>query len=117
MAGYITVLSSQVTGQSGSKYVGSLTINAANQILQVDDFTFNSAQYIAITPPVLATIAVICPPSANLVSLTLKGVTGDTGIAISPFQASIITFPAGSSSNFGLLSGGAITGVVEISYM
>ena len=35
-----------------------------------------------ITPPTGASACTIIPPAANTVGLTLKGVTGDTGIAL-----------------------------------
>jgi hypothetical protein len=52
---------------------------------------------------------IIIPPSSNTQTLTLKGVTGDTGIALSktgPFLLSLA-----SVSSFVLTAGGTITGV------
>jgi hypothetical protein len=117
MAGTLSIVSNSVTGQTGSKIING-SIVAANAILAVQDIAFAGAGFVAITAPVGATLAYIEPPVGNLVALTLKGVTGDTGIAISPNQPFVLTFanPLAPPA-FGLTSGGAITGVVEVSYM
>jgi hypothetical protein len=39
----------------------------------------------------------IVPPVTNTEGLTLKGVTGDTGIAISPSAPTLLSFPSGSA--------------------
>jgi hypothetical protein len=117
MAGTLSIVSNSVTGQTGSKIING-SIVAANAILAVQDLTFGSATFVAITAPVGATLAYIEPPVGNLVALTLKGVTGDTGIAISPNQPFVLTFANPlSPPAFGLASGGLIAGVVEVSYM
>ena len=50
----------------------------------------------------------IVPPAGNAVSLTIKGVTGDTGIPLTPSEPSYLSMPSGSSS-FVLTAGGAVT--------
>lgn len=55
--------------------------------------------------------ATIIPPAGNLQTLTLKGVTGDTGILMhktDPFSISFDTVPPAS---FVLTAGGTITGL------
>jgi hypothetical protein len=60
---------------------------------------------------------VITPPATNLVALTLKGITGDTGISLQTNQAALITFNSPSSpAAFGLTAAAAISGVVELSF-
>lgn len=56
--------------------------------------------FTAVVPPATATAALIIPPTANTNGITLKGVTGDTGIPISKTQPTVLTFVAGST--FGL---------------
>lgn len=62
-----------------------------------------------ITVPANAVAVTIIPPSANAVSITLKGVTGDTGIALNLTDPSSIGL--NSVSTFCLTAGGSITGV------
>lgn len=57
--------------------------------------------FTTVNPPATATAALIIPPLANTNALTLKGVTGDTGIPISKTQPMVVTLVAGST--FGIL--------------
>lgn len=67
-----------------------------------------------ITPPVGATVACIVPPVANATTITLKGVTGDTGVPLSPTNPSWVSLA--SAAAFCLTSG--VAGVtVEILYL
>lgn len=52
----------------------------------------------------------IVPPSGNSTSITLKGVTGDTGIRLHNTDPSTLTFHS-SVTSFVLTAGGSITGV------
>lgn len=54
--------------------------------------------------------ATIIPPSTNTQTLTLKGVNGDTGIAISKTDPTSIAFEV-APANFVLSAGGAIDGL------
>lgn len=54
---------------------------------------------------------VIIPPSSNAQSLTLKGVTVDTGVALSKIAPTVITFDKTPPTSFGITAGGAVTGV------
>jgi hypothetical protein len=62
-----------------------------------------------ITVPTGAIAATILPPSGNTVAITLKGVTGDTGIALHKTDPTSLAL--NSVSTFCLTAGGAITGV------
>ncbi len=66
-----------------------------------------------ITPPVGATVAVIIPPAANAVTMTLKGITGDTGVPLSLTNPSLISLA--SAAAFVITTGGTINGV-EVLY-
>jgi hypothetical protein len=116
MAGSITISSSQITGPSGSKVIGPLFISATNPVLAVSDQSFSATQFNAIPVPGGTTAVVIVPPTANLVGLTLKGVTGDVGIALGTNLPACIPL-ASTVITIGLASAAAIVGVVEVSFI
>lgn len=55
--------------------------------------------------------AVIIPPPANAVLITLKGVNGDTGIILHKTDPSIITFDTTAASTFVLSAANVVTGL------
>lgn len=55
--------------------------------------------------------ALIIPPTGNSQTLTLKGVTGDTGVPLSPTAPTLLSFPASPSATFCITAGGAVTGL------
>lgn len=71
-----------------------------------------STGFNTITLPLGATVraATIKPPTTNTQTLTLKGVTGDTGIAIHKTDPTSIAFETGVLT-FGITAGGAVTGL------
>ena len=59
-----------------------------------------------------ARFCVIIPPFGNTNTLTLKGVTGDTGLLLNGNGPIVLTMPPSSApSAIGLLASGAITGL------
>jgi len=80
---------------------------------QVTSQTLNGGAN-TITVPTLVNQAigvVIIPPSTNTQTLTLKGVTGDTGVPISRTNPTTIPFDSASPpANFCLTAGGTVTG-------
>jgi len=60
-----------------------------------------------ITCPTGAVGFVIIPPTSNSVTITLKGVSGDTGISLSPSQPSCITVGT-LPANFVLTTNGSV---------
>jgi hypothetical protein len=54
--------------------------------------------------------AIIVPPSGNTQTLTLKGITGDTGVPLHKTDPCSITFETGTTT-FGLTAGGTVTGL------
>jgi len=62
-----------------------------------------------ITPPTGAKAVTIIPPSANAVTITLKGVTGDTGVPLHLTDPTSIGLA--SAAAFVLTAGGALTGI------
>lgn len=55
--------------------------------------------------------ATIIPPSGNTQSITIKGVTGDTGLVLSLTEPTTLTFKATPATTFLIVTGGIITGL------
>jgi hypothetical protein len=92
MAGSVTI-QGQLTGTtSGTIQVGPFTLvpNAAGNF-QADEYTLASGAN-TITVPSWALYCVMVPSPLNDIALTLKGVSGDTGIPVSESQPNVITF-------------------------
>lgn len=62
------------------------------------------------TLPVQAIGVIIIPPASNTQTITLKGVTGDTGVPISPGSPTTIPFASSPPASFCLTAGNTITG-------
>lgn len=95
-----------VTGlASGTRAVDvSITVGASG-IDGTQAYTVNGFQ--AFTVPSGAAAVLIIPDSANAQTLTLKGVTGDTGIALSKTQPTVVAL--GTSPSIGITTGGSAT--------
>lgn len=63
-----------------------------------------------ITPPTSATACTIVPPSGNTSTITLKGVTGDTGVVLHKTDPTSIGINS-ASDTFVLTAAAEITGV------
>lgn len=65
-------------------------------------------------PPAAATNkaggVILRPPDGNAETITLKGVTGDTGIALSKVGWTLLTFATAPPATIGLTTGAAIAG-------
>lgn len=57
---------------------------------------------------------VLIPPVGNSTAITLKGVTGDTGIPLNPNGVAVVT-PTSSVATWGITTASAITGLRIIS--
>lgn len=113
----VTIASVGLSDASGTKQL-NVTINtyAATPIDAVTYSSFPGAQSNTITIPAGATGCLIVPPAGSAVSLTLKGIAGDTGISIGAGVPSLITFNSATPASFVLTSGGAISGAVICSF-
>lgn len=113
----VNITSNQGTFQGGTFILGPLSISSTFTSLQVNSLTFSSGTFISTTGPTGAFGVLIEPPTGNLIQLTLKGVTGDTGIPIGANLPSLIPFFNPAVANIiGLTSAAAITGVVTLSF-
>jgi hypothetical protein len=107
MAGSVTIQGLLTGTTSGTQYVGPFTLasNAAGNYA-VTEVTLASGAN-TITVPSWAEFAVINLPSTNAVVITLKGVTGDTGIVIDPNGVTLLDLNAGSVASFVLTAASA----------
>lgn len=64
------------------------------------------------TCPALATAGAVIlrPPTSNTNALTLKGVSGDTGISLNPAAPHLLTFASTPPTSFVITTTGGITG-------
>lgn len=58
-----------------------------------------------------ARVIVVVPPRGNTNAMTLKGVTGDTGVPLNPNGITVIPIPSGGAPTWGLTVTVATTGV------
>jgi hypothetical protein len=87
------------------------TANAASPA-QVDLRTLASGSN-TITPPTggaTAKSVTIKPPVGNVVTITLKGVTGDTGFLLSPTEPTTLALATGTTA-FDLTCSATLTGI------
>lgn len=115
MAGQI-VIQGQLTGiPLGTIQVGPLTIaaNTANE-LYIATYTLASGANTINVPASVG--ALIEPDPSNTVGLTLKGVTGDTGITISHITPTLLTWPAVSPATFVLTAASVFSTVTSITF-
>lgn len=86
--------------------IGTITLTNTDSPIAVTEQLFSAGVFAAVTKPALAgstTIkkVIIIPPPANSGAITLKGVTGDTGLDHSRTEASLQNL--NSTTNLGLL--------------
>lgn len=72
---------------------------------------FNNTGLLANPDTTNARLFVLIPPRGNAVSITLKGVTGDTGLACNPNGPIVLSVPSTSPpAAIGITTGNTITG-------
>lgn len=69
----------------------------------------------AIAVPAGANGCVISPPASNAIALTLKGITGDTGIPLHLTNPQILNFASGVTT-FGITSASMLAGPVLVEF-
>lgn len=112
MAGTATVnvavtISGGIAGQVNDQYVWTNT--SANELVTAQACGVGANTVNVPTLPTQAIGVVIIPPSTNTNAITLKGVTGDTGIAISPNTPTLLTFATVPPASFVLTIATATT--------
>ena len=95
---------------------GTFTFDAAQNVLapgDIDVFSLLTGFNIITLPTGGSTPkgATIIPPAGNTQTITLKGITSDTGVALSKTDPTSIAFDTTPPVSFGLTVGGNITGL------
>lgn len=118
MAGSVTIMSGLITDGTGNTKTIQQVISGAGNVIAIQDLTITAAGFTAVTAPQFATCAVVTPPASNLIGLTLKGVTADTGIPVQSNQAFVVTFanPSATNNTFGITAAAAIVGPISVSF-
>ena len=92
----------------GQNFVTPTIASNANSIQEISAVaTINGAT--TITVPTGAGGVIVQPPTAGTKTLTLKGVSGDTGIALSLIAPIMLTFAASPPASFVITSDGIET--------
>ena len=106
-----TIFLDAASSTAGAPSVRPPVISNANSPLDVQFLNLaNGVNTISINAKAGAVL--IIPPSASAVALTLKGVSGDTGIGISPKAPTLISFPSTPPANIVITAGGTVAGVL-----
>jgi hypothetical protein len=99
MAGTVTIEGTINTVPPGSASIQTtITASASNLIQIINQVLASGANTISV--PSWAVGVLIEPAPTNTIALTLKGVTGDTGVGLSPTNPTLISFPASPPSTF-----------------
>lgn len=85
-------------GFPGAIYSGSVA-NAAGT--PPGSFTLATG-FNSIPVPASATGVTVIPPPGSVITKQLKGITGDTGIALSPSNPTFLSFAAGANATLGI---------------
>lgn len=94
-----------VTGlPSGTRSV-DVSITVGTGVDSTQTYTVNGFQNLS--PPSGATAVLIIPASGNAQTLTLKGVTGDTGVLLNKTQPTVVALD--TSPSIGVTTGGSAT--------
>lgn len=120
--GLITLTGNISGGPTGGETFGPLQILAATAVIQVSTLTLSANTNTAVTVPTGATAVIIVPPNASYPggtapnpavsgTLTLKGVSGDTGVQINTTYPTELALASGVSS-FYLNAASACTVIV-----
>ncbi len=109
----LVIKAESTDGPEGAMHTAPGTVSVATakplrQRMTISAFT-------AVLIPAGTTVVIVIPPAANTQTLTLKGVTGDTGIALNKTKPTTLLVDAAVTS-IGLTPGGAITDLVVDSY-
>jgi hypothetical protein len=115
MSGYVAISGNINNVPQGTTAIGPLTIAAtSSNLFSITNVVLGSGAN-TITVPSWAVGVLIQPPSGNTQTLTLKGVTGDTGVAISETGPTLLSFTT-PPSTFVVTAGGATTGDTSFTF-
>lgn len=104
------VTSVTFTGDLDLTVVENATANAASPG-GIQSYNLASGNN-TITLPATPVSATIIPPTDNTETITLKGISGDTGLKLSPTDPTVLAFdPNNLPASFLLVAGDTITGL------
>lgn len=115
MGGYAAISGLVYGTPAGTVTIGPYTI-AANALADFSSTasTPTSPGNTTVNVPSFAAGVILVPNTANTAALTLKGIAGDTGIAISPNNPSLLSFPTSPPASFVITAGSGYTGLLQI---
>jgi len=108
----VSITGSVAGGPSGTKTLATIVTSNPTSTDAVSVTSFSTG-FTSVTIPTNAIGVVIVPPAGNAQTLTLKGITGDTGITIHPVNPTLVNFATGTTT-FGITVGGTV--VLELWY-
>jgi hypothetical protein len=100
-------LSGTISGLPGGSETISLSLTNSSAS-GAATFTTLASGFNTINVPSGSLWVIIVPPSGNTTSLTLKGITGDTGIVLHPSQPSLIGLAA-AQTTIGITAGASMS--------
>lgn len=100
-------LSAVVTGD-GLNLNDTDTLSDTTAAVAPQSVTFVSGGFLSVSVPSGVIGVKIKPAPSNAVTLTLKGITGDTGTPLNTAQPTYIALPPGATT-IGLTAGAAVT--------
>lgn len=106
-----TVVTSTTVSLSGDGWGGAplFSESVSNLSGSTPDSVLLAGGFNSIPVPATALGVTIVPPPGSVVTLTLKGITGDTGIPIDPINSTRLKFIAGQNATFGITASAPVT--------
>ena len=115
MAGTVSIAVQLSELPEGSvQSVATIAGSTANKHATTSLILANGAN--TITVPAWAAGCIIRPDPNNAVAMTLKGVTGDTGVPLDLIGPTLLNFPASPPASFVLTSAGSGATYTEIEF-
>jgi hypothetical protein len=116
MAGAINVVGTLSGLPQGSVNVALPPIIPSSSNLYAETTVVLASGANTVTVPTWAVGCIITPPTSNTVALTLKGVTGDTGILIGLNAPLMLSFPATPPTSFVITAASITTGDTSVAF-
>lgn len=103
-------------GGSGSAVQVNITLDIPTPIGGVVRTALASG-FNSFTIPTGTTVVIFQAPVGNATALTIKGITGDTGLLLAPASGLFMFMPTAGQTTFGMTAGGAIAALSTITYL
>lgn len=115
MATGILRILATVTGLAeGDQTIGPLELQATSAVGERRSPLTLASGNNTIAVPATATVALLIPPVGNAQTLTLKGASGDTGVALHKTFPTPIALEAGANANLIIAAGATVNGFVVV---